>query len=409
MLQAFALAALGLTAACGDNLPADDSPDAMPVEQGPLYAIAATQFLPDGTTTLIALVEDPGAPATLDASRALEVGGAAAIFGTSGQDILAVGSSESPVLTRYEITPGRGFVEGDQLSLANAGVSSAFKRQGLVPFISETKAYWLDDVTQQVIVWNPDAMTIDGSFSLEAAAREGLVFELGERAVVRDDGLLFVGARYRTANEGEAGRAVALIIDTASDELVEVLEDPRCGDTIHVVADQSGTLYFASGAVAAVLYALQRPADYPAPCMLRILPGERRFDPDFQINIPDLVEGRSAGRLVAGKDGHAYVLALHEEYLDAELGETTEIWEPWDASAWRWWRFELDSAVSATPVDSAPLASAAGGVLRAGGQDYITHLRSEDGITTLLVAGEDGSLTAGLETPGLPYGLLQVR
>ncbi len=318
MLQAFALAALGLTSACGDDTGMDDSPDAMPVDEGPLYAIATTQFLPDSTTTLIALVEDPGAPVMVDASRALEVGGAAAIFGTGGRGALAVGSSESPVLTRYEITPDRSFVKGARLTFANTGVSSAFKRQGLVPFLSEIKAYWLDDLTQQVIIWNPDAMTIDGSFSLEAAARDELVFELGERAVVRDDGLLFVGARYRTANEGEAGRAVALIIDTASDELVEVLEDPRCGDTVHVVADQSGTLYFGSGAMAAVLYALQRPADYPAPCMLRILPGERRFDPDFQINISDLVEGRSAGRLVAGKDGRAYVLALHEEYLDAE-------------------------------------------------------------------------------------------
>jgi hypothetical protein len=409
MSWAGALTALALTGACGDNLGPAESPDAMPVEEGPLYAIATTQFLPDGTTTLVALVENPAASATLDASRALEVGGAAAVFGSTGQGVLAVGSSESPVLTRYEITTDGRFVAGDRLSLANTGVTSAFKRQGLVPFLSETKAYWLDDVTQQVIVWNPDAMTIEGSFSLEAAARDELVFELGERAVVRDDGLMFVGARYRTANEGEAGRAVALVIDTESDELVEVLEDPRCGDTVHVVADESGTLYFGSGAVAAVLYALQRPADYPAPCLLRILPGERRFDPDFKITIPDLVESRSAGRLVAGKDGRAYVLALHEEYLDAELGETTEIWEPWDATAWRWWHFELGTDAPATSVDSAPLASAAGSVLHAGGQDYITHLRLEDGATTLLVAGEDGSLTPGLEAPGLPYGLLQVR
>ena len=406
--RACLLAASVLAAACGEDA-VDAGADAMPAATGPLYAVATTQFLPDGLLSLVALVEDPGAPGTLDPAQALEVGGAASIYGMDGQGAFAVGSSESPVITRYEVAADGSLVEGERLSLANLGVSAAFKREGLVPVLSETKAYWLDDTTQQGVVWNPQEMVIDGSFSLAAAAREGFELELGERAVLRDDGLLFVGARYRTADDGEAGTAAALVIDTATDELLEVIEDTRCGDTVHIVAAADGTLYFGSGAVAAVLHALQRPVDYPAPCLLRVLPGEQGFDPDFHAVIPDLVEGRTAGRLVAGADGSAYLLALHEEELGIELGPTTEIWEPWDAVAWRWWRLELGASTSATLVEGTPLASAAGHVLFADGQDYITNVRVDDGVTTLLVAGDDGALQAGLEAPGLPYGLVRVR
>lgn len=402
-----ALAALGLLAACGDD--EGSAPDAGPVDDGPLYAIATTQFLPDGLLSLVALVEDPGAPGTLEVEQALEIGGAASIYGIDGSQAFVVGSSEAPVLTRYEVTAGRELVLGERLSMANLGVSSAFKREGLVPFLSETKAYWLDDATQQAVVWNPQTMVIEGTFSLAAAAREGYILELGERAVLRDDGLLFVGARHRTDTDGEAGTAIALVIDTAADELVEVIEDTRCGDTVHIVADAAGTLYFGSGAVGAVLYALQRPAEYPAPCVLRILPGEQRFDPDFHLEIPSLVGDRSAGRLVAGANGSAYVLALHEEDLDFELGPDTEIWAPWDATAWRWWRLALDASADAALVDDAPLASAAGHVLHADGQDYITNVQTTDGTTTLLVDDGSESLRAGLQSPGLPYGLLRVR
>jgi hypothetical protein len=252
-------------------------------------------------------------------------------------------------------------------------------------------------------------MSITGSFSLAAAARDGFVLELGERAVLRDDGLLFIGADHRTADDGERGVAVVLVIDTATDELVDVLEDDRCGNMEHLVLDASGTLYGGTGAIGAVLHALDRPAGYPAPCLLRVLPGERVFDPDFHVTLPSLVGGRSAGRLVAGKNGQAFVLALDEERLGFEIGPDTDLWAPWQATAWQWWRIELGSDAPGALLDGAPVASAAGHVLQAGGVDFIAHVSFEEGATTLLVADEDGNLDAGLHVTGLPYGLVRIR
>lgn len=398
-----ALSPLLLYAAC------DDGATSEPPHASPQYAIATTQFLPDGRITLLTLVDDPTAAGELDTAQAIELGGSAALFGRDGRSIFAVGGSDSAVLTRYEIAADGALVEGPRLSFANTGISSAFKRPGLVPFISDTKAYWLDDSTEQVVVWNPETMTIDRTFSLASAVREGTVFELNERAVLRDDGLLFVGVDHRTADDGEIGLAVVLVIDTATDAIVEVLEDDRCGNMEHLVLDATGAIYAGSGAIAAVLHALDRPAGYPAPCILRIAPGARAFDPGFHVTIPSLVGGRSGGRLVAGQNGQAFVLALDEERLDFVIGPDTDMWAPWEATAWQWWRIELGSALPGVLVDGAPIASAAGHVLQAGGQDFAAHVSFEEGATTLLVPDENGNLDAGLHMVGVPYGLVKVR
>lgn len=405
MLGACLVPMAGLALGC----PGEPPPPPPPPVEGPLFAIAATQFLADGEVTLIALVKDPGEPARLDTEGALEVGGSAAIFGLDGGDSFIVGSSDSPVLTRFDLADDASFIEGQQFSLANTGITSGFKRQGLVPILSEDKAYWLDDITQQVVIWNPSEMVLAGSFSLAEVNREGLVFELGERAVLRDDGLLFVGGRYRTPDEGEIGSAVALVIDTTTDELVQVLEDPRCGDTVHIVEDESGTLFFGSGTLGAVLHALQFPEGYPEPCILRILPGEQTFDPDFQVSIPSLVEDRSAGRLVLGKNGDAFVQALHEELLDEPLGPDTPLFDPFEATAWQWHRIDLGSDVPGNLVEGLAPTSASGNILSADGQDFILEVNFELLETTLLVAREDGTLSPGLMMSGFPFGLLRVR
>lgn len=396
--------ALLLAAACVDG---NGTPDAGPGIDGPLYALATTQFLPDGRVSLVGTVADPGAEDTFDDDTALEIGGSAAIFGSDGRSVFALGVGESPIITRYEVGDDGKLIEGDEVSLANAGVASAFKRPGLVPFISETKAYWLDDVTLQGVIWNPKEMSYDGTFSIAEVERDGLTFELGERAVVRD-GLLYIGGRYRDG-ELDPGVGVALIIDTTTDTLVEVLEDERCGDTTHIVEHASGDLYFGTGTLGAVQYALGRPADYPAPCLLRIPAGEQAFDADFHVALPDLVEGRPVGRLVAGVDGHAYLLALEAEELEEPLSEDTDLYAPYDATAWRWWTFELGGSGAASLVDGTDITSASGQVLHAGGRDYIVQFSFESGRTTLLAASEGGGLEKGLDLPGYPYGLVRLR
>jgi hypothetical protein len=391
---------VGLALACSDA----DQTEALSSGR---YVISTTIFQPDGQTSLIALVDDPAAAAELNTERAIEIGGSAALFGVDGRSVFALGSSDAPVVTRYELSSNGELSERARMSLEGMGISSAFKRPELVPFVSDTKAYWLDDTSAQAVVWNPQDMTLGGAFSLAAAQREGHVLELGE-AVLRA-GLLFVSAQHRTTDDGEAGRAMALVIDTERDALLELVSDERCGGTMEIAVAGDGTLYFASDAFSASLHALGRPESYPAPCILRIPPGEQRFDPDFYIALPELVEGRHAGRLVMGQGGQAFVLALHEELLDDPLGPETDLFVPWESSAWRWWRVELGQNSTGTRVEEAPVGSAASRVLRAGGHEFISHANIDAGTTTLLVPQADGSLQPGLEMTGYPYGLIELR
>jgi hypothetical protein len=374
---------------------------------GGSYAIATTIFQADGQTSLVALHEDPASEGVLDTTRALEVGGAAALFGKGGKSFFALGTSDEPVLTRYEVSDRNELLERERMSLQGYEVDSGFLRPDLVPFISDTKAYWIDDVRLQVVVWNPKTMEVTGSFSLVAAEREGASLELGE-AMLRGDSV-FVSASYRGEDELDQGEAVVLVIDAERDELENVITDPRCGSTKEIAADQDGTLYVASEALAASQHALDRPAGYPAPCVLRIPADAKKLDPDFYIAMPDLVGGRSAGRLVTGLGGHAYVLALHEELLAEPIGDDTDLYAPWESAAWRWWRISLGDASPGQLVEDAPIAGAASRVLRAGGRDFISALSIESGSTTLLVPTQGGGLRPGLEVSGYPYGLIKLR
>lgn len=396
-----AVGAFALCAACGG----DDDPN--PPAEGP-YVVSTIVFTPDGANSLVGLVEDPAVAATLDTNFGQAFAGAAAVYGRDGQRSFVLGTDESPMLTRYDVVDG-AFVEGARMSLMTAGISSGFKRQGLAPVLSETKAYWLDDASQQVVVWNPETMTLTRTFSLAAAGQPNTVLELGENSVLRGN-LLIIGARRRTADMGETGRAIALVIDTATDALVDVVEDDRCGDSIHVVQDSSGAIYFGSGALGASLFALHRPATYPAPCLLRMLPDEQRFDPDFHVALPGLVANHAAGRLVQGKSGQAFVLALHEEELSKPITPDTDLFGPYGESAWHWWQIDLDSDQPGTLVSAVAASSAAGRSLIAGGQEYITSVHDATASrTTLLVANPGGSLDAGLELPGVPFALMRLR
>jgi hypothetical protein len=206
----------------------------------------------------------------LDTSHALEVGGSAALFGNDGRNVFALGTSDDPVLTRYELAEGGELVAGRRMSLQGYEINSGFLRPDLVPFISDNKAYWIDDVRLQVLVWNPERMEVVGSFSLANAERTGTTIEFGE-AVVRGS-TVFVSASYRGPDELDQGEAVVLVIDAEHDTLESVLTDPRCGSTKEIAAGEDGTLFIASEALAASQHALDRPAGYPVPCILRIQP-----------------------------------------------------------------------------------------------------------------------------------------
>lgn len=79
-----------------------------------------------------------------------------------------VTNAESPTIARFDEVDGE-LVHGERVSFANFGLSSLFFPPTIV---SDTKAYYLDPSSLQIIVWNPSAMETIGALPLAAADRQ---------------------------------------------------------------------------------------------------------------------------------------------------------------------------------------------------------------------------------------------
>lgn len=56
------------------------------------------------------------------------------------------------------------------MSFASVGVTSLGEYQANFQFLSETKAYFFDGATAQIVIWNPEEMTVTGRIPLDAVA-----------------------------------------------------------------------------------------------------------------------------------------------------------------------------------------------------------------------------------------------
>jgi hypothetical protein len=395
--------ACALASSCGGE---DDATPRLPGE-GSHFALAVSHFLADTRTANLLTIEDPAAQVDVDLSSSRELGGTTSVFGPEGAGFFVVGTSDGPTLTRYEVAADGSISEGDRLSLLNEGISSAFRREGLVPVLDEEKAYFLDDQSQQAIVWSPKLMEVESTISLEGIAPKDAQLEFGERAVVRGN-RLFIPTTYYRGDETFVATAAAIVIDTDKDELVEVIEDDRCGNIVHAVPGDDGEIYFASGTIGASYREVGHQQDFPEPCILRVNKGEQTFDPDFYINMVELAGGHTAGRLIHGVGDHYYISIFDQDALSEPLDEAN-IWAAWEAKAWKLHRFKMGSKDAPIAVEGIPLTNGGGLVHTTGGLSYVELRDSEAGTNTLLVPQKDGNFETGITVSGVPYGLLWVR
>lgn len=56
-------------------------------------------------------------------------------------------------------------------------------------------------------------------------------------------------------------------------------------------------------------------------CILRILPGTRSFDPDYEVRLPDVLDGRDGRELVYWRDNRAFVSVKHDDELTTQFAD----------------------------------------------------------------------------------------
>ena len=295
-----------------------------------------------GSTSYLSLLDSLDLE-SVDLSQAREFGsGRSFIQAYNGW--FFVGEAETPRVTRYRLADdGELVVDADPISFANYGFDYGQFDAWNVTFISPTKAYLLNFDDGTTIIWDPSQMEIVGEIPPpEEFARKGLSFESTPGAL--REGKLFRTVSWVDYDEAEYSTDFLLAIyDVESDEILELVEETRCpvpGNLVH--QDEAGTIYF-SNWVWPVAGAIMR--DAPAPCVLRIRPGQDRFDPEWTLDYRDVTEGRLGAMFSYVGDGRALISAFYDERTSFD--ETADPWSYVGSNNWRIWGMDLESRAGA--------------------------------------------------------------
>lgn len=333
--------------------PGGMQPDAAapPDEPGPdddaLFALTTQIFGADTTDSYVVLTPtlETDEPLTLD--DAIEVPGRALGVGPENAGRLYVAGDSSATVTRYDLDGDR-LQKGDTISFQGKGLAAVGEYGGQFQFVSDDKAYYFDGTTGQVIVWDPDAMAVTGDISLSSLVIEDTLLTFSASPVWVGDTLInFAGWREGAVVPSLAG---VVAIDTTTDEATVVL-DERCGYVRDGVLGEDGYVYLATEAYGAAVHRLNDANAAPA-CLLRFDPVEGEFDPNFHVELSELFDGASAGSLIVGPAGQAFLKVLDEEVFP--IADDTHPRVLASAAAWNWAKLEVGEAPNVTLLDAAP-------------------------------------------------------
>lgn len=377
-----ALAAVLQMGCSGSNgEPAPDSGTA----SDPVYVLASGVCGPDSCQTYL------GTTTSLEPRRvdirpqAIELEGF--VYPFRHRDAVLVPGGESPALTRYTLGGSGELVKGPTLSLAGAGYSGTITA-GRARIIDDEKAYVFDEAGGVIFIWNPSDMSLTGrEIDISLIHRDGQdafvsAWENGARQ--RGD-LLFVPVGWSDSTTYEF-RPVAgmLVIDTARDEVVKLVEDPRCPELESSVVTPEGDIYYGFPSAAGMLDVNARDPSFPA-CSLRIRAGETEFDPDYFLNVSELTGGRIGCCGSSGGGSTAYIQVLHEERIG--ITDRTELFGS-AHNDWRLWRLDLESQ-RAEEVTSLPWFATSG----------VDTFEMEEGVfrPILTLDGDSGGLFSNVD------------
>ncbi|WP_437505511.1 hypothetical protein [Sorangium sp. So ce1099] len=364
--------------------------------------VVATRVWDDTSTNSYFHVLPSLEPGTaVDPSQALEVPGSARLFAFEGLGWFGLGEAESPTISRYTLDGG-ALVKGDAISLQPFGVQSLWPTNYVV---SPTKVYHPDREGEQIVVWNPTTMEVQGTIPLPDTAREGYLALYGYGSVLRGKTLLFsVGWFDWSAADTVLPETGLVAIDTETDTVVRVDVDDRCGGITQSVETASGDAYFVSSGLAAAAYHLERLETEP--CALRIPKDADAFDPGFALHLSELTGGAIAGDPIPA-GGDSVFLRVLDEGL-ATSSEETKTFEITGQPAWHWWRWDTAANEAAAIPELAP-SPANVSFFEVDGRVFTIDEKSGSTESTLIELTAEGGPKLGLTTPGYLHGLAKVR
>jgi hypothetical protein len=377
--------------------------------QPPVYVVATTVSISDEVDQgyLVPIESTLDEPTTFDLDHAIEISDST-IAGWPGTPYVYVGASDAPTITRWELRPDGTLHEGKTLSFADFGITRASVGNDL--FYAADKAYLPDDANQQLIVWNPRSMEITGTIELPTAA-DGALVPWTAVAVRRDSVLVSVSWQEDFSGDwSNFGDHVELItIDPKTDAVLDTSTDPRSSYAFWGSLDGKGTAYFSPMSYYAPIRSMLGADRGIASIALRVLPGARAFDPDYAVDLSELVGGRPAGNLFLVSDKVALIRAWHAD-LVSEVERDKSNWQDvLNEAGFLWWRWPLGSDKAELIEDQEPGASEVTGLYHVDGRTFLPRVSADYSSTTLDELTEDGAFRPILTGPGNLWGIIRAR
>jgi hypothetical protein len=393
-------ASLGLIAAACDS----DESTTKSAGGGELWLIQTRVFSDDDGAMGYVIPTDK-LSGRISNEESIEQGGGGMVYAAPGDHSgsFLLSYAERPTLTRYEATDDNRFETGETLSFANYGVDSGY---GVIAWVDEHTAYWADSGQLQLIRFDPTEMKVKAAIPIDGIDRAGFVTEFAY-ATVRDDAV-YLAAQWRKDWEDpmpEAPKGSALIrVDPANDD-VTVAHDDRCTSMLVAKTTPSGDTYWFSNNYNSYARIIGGEERGVPDCALRQRKGEREFDADWELNIPERTGGLPGDGVIAGPGSTIWLRVYDVSEVDEPPTDTDSA----DVSpGWQWYSLDLDSDEPAVKNEQRPLSGHGGFGQYASGRSFVTVENEDYSETKLLELTEDGfEQLASVE--GLVDGMVRVR
>jgi len=387
-----ALLSLCLLPACGGD---DEEPTS-------LYAVTTQLLAEDPSDSYVLLTTKAEQAGSQSLDGAIKVPGRALGVGLPKTGSVYVVSDASATVTRYTLTDDDTLEASGTVSFSAQGISSLGEYQANFQFVSETKAYYFDGATAQVVVWNPTAMTVTGAIPLPELAIPDTVLAFSGVVVRREQQVIMPVGWRPVSGVGITRRAAVVSIDTSTD-VATIATDERCGYTHDAVLGPDGKVYIATEAYGAAVRRVLG-EDAPEPCLLKYDPRTRAFDTTFYRSLEDLVGGGTVGALIPGPEGTAYLRVLDERI--APVVEGTHPRTIASGTGWQWWALELDTFVA---TRDAKFPSTSGSVFLFETENHTLYTEFGAGASSTTLRALDDGGRSTLTYQGLSFSLVQLR
>ncbi|MEM7156548.1 MAG: hypothetical protein AAF799_27120 [Myxococcota bacterium] len=348
----------------------------------------------------VVMVDSPADDIDVDLGQALEIPNGGIAVGPDDGEVVYLVDGATPRLTEFSIDSAGGITEGRTLSMEGFTASSSGARHGNFVFLSDTKAYVIDTLTQLVGIWDPSRFEITGTIDLGDTGAVGWIGVIGGRPLDRDGELVY-SQSFVSFSSAYGPMSNVVFLDPQTDTVTRTVEIPDCAALTSLVLADNGDLWGASD-VSSVFNRIGGLSD-GTECIFRIPAGT--YEVDRYVTFAERTGGRQGGTLMQQRDTEVYVRLLDEDLLPADvetLGDAN------GAAAWRWGRLDLAGDEPIEVFTDLPPMAGSTRVLQLDGTTWATEA------TALLATARMMDLSGdvprgGLEVPGIIMNAFRIR